>query len=213
MEAEAEVEAARSGGPKGKGKGKKGKDARAGGAVAGPIAPPDTAPGLFGPKLTNAEYKRATANTPRNAQKSAICLDNSCWRGCHYKDCNREHIGIGKWGSLDYSTQMEVARRGGLKNGRALTEKEASDCIKRIRDAQKEKMDANVAEGTGDQGKKARRGPGRGRAPRSRRARLPLWGPLRARPGPPRRGCPPTQPRLARSRNRAGVAGAPHQST
>lgn len=130
---------------------KAGEDPEASQSRPGPkTGKSDTPPkGLLGPPLTNKEATRALDHRPK-AKKGAkyLCWDYLCHRGCAKPtSCPHSHGMSPKWEHLDWAVQLQILRRGGLRNQPKLTEDQVTDRLENIRKAQQAKTQEMVNEG------------------------------------------------------------------
>ena len=105
-------------------------------------------PKLLGPALTGKEGARALDHRPKDKKTGKfLCWDNITHRGCKASACVHYHGPAPKWDSMDWSVQLQLLRRGGLKNKPALSGDQVTKQMEQIRQAQKDKMAENVADG------------------------------------------------------------------
>ncbi|CAE7939536.1 unnamed protein product, partial [Symbiodinium sp. KB8] len=77
---------------------------------------------LLGPSLHPREAARSLDHRPKDAQGQYLCWDHLCHRGCNKGSaCPHSHKSVPKWSGLDYSVQLQLLRRGGLKGSKAKT--------------------------------------------------------------------------------------------
>lgn len=117
---------------------------RAGSDAAGGAGPPK----LLGPGLTPKEASRSLDHRPKDQQGQYLCWDYLGHRGCNKGSaCPHSHKAIPKWTSLDYTVQLQLLRRGGLRNSKAKTSEEVEREFTRIRAEQAAKAAASKQEG------------------------------------------------------------------
>lgn len=105
-------------------------------------------PKLLGPALTGKEGARALDRRPKDKKTGKfLCWDNITHRGCKAAACVHYHGPAPKWDSMDWSVQLQLLRRGGLKNKPSLSGEQVAKQMEQIRQAQKDKMAENVADG------------------------------------------------------------------
>ena len=98
-----------------------GEASRAGeGTKQGELAGTPAVPKLQGPPLTAKEASRALDHRPKAREGGGyLCWDHMSHRGCHLgTKCPHAHPSasqIPAWNSLDWSVQLQLLRRGGLK--------------------------------------------------------------------------------------------------
>ena len=83
---------------------------------SGGRATPEAPSKLLGPSLHPREAARSLDHRPKDAQGQYLCWDHLCHRGCTKGGaCPHSHKSVPKWSGLDYSVQLQLLRRGGLK--------------------------------------------------------------------------------------------------
>eukprot|EP00438_Fugacium_kawagutii_P016374 Skav203835 [mRNA] locus=scaffold4932:42892:55316:- [translate_table: standard] len=104
---------------------------------------------LLGPPLTNKEAARALDHRPKEKKGAKyLCWDNMCHRGCARPSaCPHSHGPAPRWESMDWSVQLQLIRRGGLKGKAKLTEAQASEQMETIRKTQAAKNQEMIADG------------------------------------------------------------------
>ena len=76
---------------------------------------------FIGPTLTQEERARAMSHAPKTHDGSRLlCWDAGTHRSCPNQECRNAHGALGKLHLLDPAVQMEIARRGGLKEEKKL---------------------------------------------------------------------------------------------
>eukprot|EP00435_Cladocopium_sp_Y103_P035201 s1779_g9.t1 len=105
--------------------------------------------GLLGPPLTNKEAARALDHRPKEKKGAKyLCWDHLCHRGCSKPSaCPHSHGTVPKWEQLDWSVQLQLLRRGGLRNQPKLSENQVVEQMECIRKAQQAKTQEMVNEG------------------------------------------------------------------
>ena len=89
---------------------------------------------FLGPTLTQEERARAMAHAPNTHDGSRVlCWDAGTRRGCPNQECRNAHGALGKLHLLDSAVQMEIARRGGLKEEKKLEAPQAAQRIDTLR--------------------------------------------------------------------------------
>ena len=106
--------------------------------VVGSTTPvPESAPPnrpFIGPTLTQEERARAMAHAPKTHDGSRVLRwDAGTHRGCPNQECRNAHGALGKLHLLDPAVQMEIARRGGLKEEKKLEALQAAQRIDTLR--------------------------------------------------------------------------------
>ncbi|CAE7766394.1 rnf213a [Symbiodinium sp. CCMP2592] len=120
------------------------KGGRAGGEAADKAAPPK----LLGPSLTPKEAARSLDHRPKDQQGQYLCWDFLTHRGCNKGNgCPHSHKAAPKWTTLDYTVQLQLLRRGGLKGSKAKTGDEVDREFTRVRAEQAAKAAAAKQEG------------------------------------------------------------------
>ncbi|CAE7435441.1 unnamed protein product [Symbiodinium sp. CCMP2592] len=120
------------------------KGGRAGGEAADKAAPPK----LLGPSLTPKEAARSLDHRPKDQQGQYLCWDFLTHRGCNKGNgCPHSHKAAPKWTMLDYTVQLQLLRRGGLKGAKARTADEVDREFTRVRAEQAAKTAAAKQEG------------------------------------------------------------------
>ena len=104
---------------------------------------------LLGPQLTNKEAARALDHRPKERKGSKyLCWDFMCHRGCVKPGaCPHAHGPLPKWESMDWTVQLQLLRRGGLKNQPALDEGQVIEQSDAIRKAQLAKTKEHINDG------------------------------------------------------------------
>ena len=104
---------------------------------------------LLGPQLTGKEAARALDHRPKERKGAKyLCWDHMCHRGCIKPSaCPHSHGPSPKWESVDWSVQLQLLRRGGLKGGPVLTEAQVTEQMESIRKTQAQKQKEMAAEG------------------------------------------------------------------
>lgn len=119
---------------------------------------PDT-PKLNGPPLTGKEGARSLDHRPKKRKTGKyLCWDFMSHRGCKVPSCPHAHVSPPKWDSLDWSVQLQLLRRGGLKSKPACTPAQLVDQMENLRKGVKDKLADNVAEGKKSKADKAKQG-------------------------------------------------------
>ena len=89
---------------------------------------------FIGPTLTQEERSRAMSHAPKTHDGSRVlCWDAGTHRGCPNQECRNAHGALGKLHLLDPAVQMEIARRGGLKEEKKLEAPQAAQRIDTLR--------------------------------------------------------------------------------
>ena len=109
-----------------------------------------------GKRLGKHELIRALKKAPMDGSgKKRLCWDASCHSGCKKSaaDCAHSHQQITNIKTLDWATQAEIIRRGGLRNGRKGAVSEIDTRIDQLRinakaEAQSKKNESGKAAGT-----------------------------------------------------------------
>lgn len=97
-------------------------------------------PKLLGPALTGKEGARALDHRPKDKKTGKfLCWDNITHRGCKASACVHYHGPAPKWDSMDWSVQLQLLRRGGLKSKPALNGDQVTKQMEQIRQAQRTK--------------------------------------------------------------------------
>lgn len=105
-------------------------------------------PKLLGPALTGKEGARALDHRPKDRKSGKfLCWDNITHRGCKAASCVHHHGPAPKWSSMDWSVQLQLLRRGGLKGKPALSNDQVTQQMEQIRKANRDKAAENVEEG------------------------------------------------------------------
>ena len=110
---------------------------------------------LLGPSLTGKEAARALDHRPKDKKHADkyLCWDHMTHRGCPKpSSCPHSHAGVPRWESLDWSVQLQLLRRGGLKSGAQLSERQVQEKMEALRKTQAAKQAEMV-----DEGKKSRK--------------------------------------------------------
>eukprot|EP00435_Cladocopium_sp_Y103_P015205 s4477_g3.t1 len=104
---------------------------------------------LMGPPLSNKEAARALDHRPKDKKGAKyICWDHISHRNClKPNSCPHSHGPGPKWESLDWSVQLQILRRGGLKSQAKITENQVVERMEAIRKNQATKMQEMVEEG------------------------------------------------------------------
>lgn len=103
---------------------------------------------LLGPQLSGREGARSLDHRPKERKSGKyLCWDHATHRGCKGTGCPHSHAALPKWDSLDWSVQMQLLRRGGLKGRPQISAEQATQQIEAIRARVKEKTAENVQEG------------------------------------------------------------------
>ena len=105
---------------------------------------------LFGPALSGKEAARSLDHRPKDRKKADkyLCWDYITHRGCNRPTaCPHAHSPGPKWDSLDWTVQLQLLRRGGLKSNPKLTETQAVLQMEEIRKTQAAKTKEHVEEG------------------------------------------------------------------
>ena len=109
---------------------------------------PEAPSKLLGPSLHPREAARSLDHRPKDAQGQYLCWDHLCHRGCTKgSSCPHSHKSVPKWSGLDYSVQLQLLRRGGLKGSKAKTAADVEREFTRIRAEQAAKASAAKQEG------------------------------------------------------------------
>ena len=89
---------------------------------------------FIGPVLSQEERARAMAHAPKTQDGARVlCWDAGTHRGCPQQDCKNAHGSLGRMHLLDSAVQMEVLRRGGLKDEKRLEAPQAAQRIDTLR--------------------------------------------------------------------------------
>ena len=105
-------------------------------------------PKLLGPALTGKEGARALDHRPKDKKSGKfLCWDHITHRGCKAGTCVHYHGNAPKWESMDWTVQLQLLRRGGLKNRPNLSNDQVTKQMENLRQVNKDKMAENVAEG------------------------------------------------------------------
>ena len=108
---------------------------------------PDS-PKLHGPPLSGKEGARSLDHRPKERKTGKyLCWDHISHRGCKMASCPHAHVSPPKWDSLDWSVQLQILRRGGLKSKPAPTPAQLLERMDELRKGVKDKQADNVAEG------------------------------------------------------------------
>ena len=107
---------------------------------------------LLGPPLTTKEASRSLDHRPKCRETGKYyCWDFISHRGCKQGNgCPHQHPKAGKipkWDTFDWSIQMQLLRRGGLRSDKKLSPLEAEAAIVELRNSVATKSAENVAEG------------------------------------------------------------------
>ena len=114
----------------------------AGNTAPAPVKPPSVGtdappPGnrpFIGPVLSPEERARAMSHAPKTHDGArSLCWDAGTHRGCPQQDCRNAHGSLGRMHLLDSAVQMEVLRRGGLKDEKKLEAPQAARRIEELR--------------------------------------------------------------------------------
>lgn len=134
------------------------------GSQGGKTPPKADAPKLHGPPLTGKEGARSLDHRPKERKTGKyLCWDFISQRGCKVPSCPHAHVSPPKWDSLDWSVQLQLLRRGGVKSKAACTPAQLVDQMEGLRKSVKDKLADNVAEGKKSKADKAKQEEGRGR--------------------------------------------------
>ncbi|CAE7259655.1 unnamed protein product [Symbiodinium sp. KB8] len=110
--------------------------------------PPPKLLGLLGPSLHPRKAARSLDHRPKDAQGQYLCWDHLCHRGCAKGGaCAHSRKSVPKWSGLDYSVQLQLLRRGGLKGSKAKTAADVEREFTRVRAEQAAKASAAKQEG------------------------------------------------------------------
>ena len=112
------------------------------------VEAPPTKP-LLGTVLTSKEAARALDHRPKDKKGIRyLCWDYLTHRGCNRPStCPHSHAAAPKWETIDWSVQLQLLRRGGLKGSPSLTEAQVSEQMEAIRQAQVTKNKEMMNEG------------------------------------------------------------------
>ena len=129
---------------------KAGKDESARVSRGGSDSAPPNPPKLLGPSLTTKEASRALDHRPKSRETGAfLCWDHISHRGCSQGEkCPHAHPSnsqIPTWSSLDWSVQLQLLRRQGLKTRPKVKSPDAA--MAALRKEVAKKQEENVAEG------------------------------------------------------------------
>ena len=107
---------------------------------------------LLGPPLTTKEASRSLDHRPKCRETGKYyCWDFISHRGCKQGNgCPHQHPKAGKipkWDTFDWSIQMQLLRRGGLRSNKKLSPLEVEAAIVELRNSVTAKSAENVAEG------------------------------------------------------------------
>ena len=113
-----------------------------------PKAKVSEAPKLMGEPLTGREGARSLDHRPKDRKSGKyLCWDYITHRGCSSPSCPHAHAPAPKWNTLDYSVQLQLLRRGGLKDRGKLTKTDVQGQMNTIRANVKGKLEENIKEG------------------------------------------------------------------
>ena len=102
-------------------------------------------PKLLGPALTGKEGARALDHRPKDKKSGKfLCWDHITHRGCKAGTCVHYHGSAPKWESMDWTVQLQLLRRGGLKNKPNLNNEQVTKQMEHLRQLNKEKMAENI---------------------------------------------------------------------
>ena len=93
---------------------------------------------------------RALKKAPLDvAGQKRLCWDFSTHRGCHFgpADCIQSHEPITSTGKLDWTTQAELIRRGGLRNGKKVPPTEVDARVAQLRQSHRAEEQKKREEG------------------------------------------------------------------
>ena len=81
--------------------------------------------------------------------KKRLCWDFSCHRGCNFnaQSCKHSHHQITNTSTLDWTTQAELLRRGGLRTGKKVPESEITARIDQLRTQARDEAQSKKNEG------------------------------------------------------------------
>ena len=104
---------------------------------------------LLGPQLTAKEGARSLDHRPKDKKSGKyICWDHLSNRGCTLQNCPHFHAkDVPKFDTMDWSIQLQILRRGGLRDRTQLTEKDAAGQMAAIRANVQNKAKENAEEG------------------------------------------------------------------
>ena len=107
---------------------------------------------LLGPPLTTKEASRSLDHRPKCRDTGKYyCWDFISHRGCKQGNgCPHQHPKAGKipkWDTFDWSIQMQLLRRGGLRSNKKLSPLDVEAAIVELRNSVATKSAENVAEG------------------------------------------------------------------
>ncbi|CAE8697726.1 unnamed protein product [Polarella glacialis] len=104
-------------------------------------------PGLGGPAGAPKEHGRSLDQRPKDSAGKYLCWDAASHAGCpRAKECTHARKPIG-YKTVDWSVQLQLLRRGGVKEDKRLTEAEALAQMASIRQIQEAKAAENVQDG------------------------------------------------------------------
>ena len=106
-------------------------------------------PKLMGPSLTAKEGARSLDHRPKDKKSGKyICWDHLTHRGCHLQNCPHFHLkDVPKFDTMDWSIQLQLLRRGGLRDRAPLNEKDVTGQMAAIRANNQQKQEDNIKEG------------------------------------------------------------------
>lgn len=124
-------------------------DPKAGRAGKGSGKDAAAAPKLLGPSLTAKEGARSLDHRPKDKKSGKyICWDYLSNRGCSVPNCPHHHSkDVPKFDTMDWSIQLQILRRGGLRDRAQLNEKDVEGQMAAIRANVKPKAEENVKDG------------------------------------------------------------------
>ena len=110
---------------------------------------PKDPPKLLGNSLTGKEGARSLDHRPKDKKTGKyVCWDHITHRGCSAPNCPHAHLKQPpKWDTLDWSVQLQLLRRGGLRDRGQLNAKDVVAQMDTIRANVKSKNEENVREG------------------------------------------------------------------
>ena len=110
---------------------------------------PKDPPKLLGNSLTGKEGARSLDHRPKDKKTGKyVCWDHITHRGCSAPNCPHAHLKQPpKWDTLDWSVQLQLLRRGGLRDRGQLNAKDVVAQMDTIRVNVKSKNEENVREG------------------------------------------------------------------
>lgn len=113
------------------------------------VPKPKDTPKLLGSPLTGKEGARSLDHRPKDKKSGKyLCWDGMTHRGCNVTGCPHAHPKYPpKWDTLDWSVQLQLLRRGGLKDRGQLNVKDVEGQMNAIRANVRAKNEENIRDG------------------------------------------------------------------